>query len=68
MKRRRWPLTVISLLLYAFLYAPIAVVVVYSFNASRYGGPWRGSAGSTSNFTEVCSWVPRGRSTGASSQ
>ena len=42
MKRRRWPLTLVSLLLYAFLYAPIAVVVVYSFNASRYGGPWRG--------------------------
>ena len=28
--------------LYVFLYAPIAVVIVYSFNASRYGGPWRG--------------------------
>jgi spermidine/putrescine transport system permease protein len=28
-------------LLYLFLYAPIAVVVVYSFNASRYG-PWSG--------------------------
>lgn len=29
-------------LLYAFLYAPIAVVVVYSFNAGRRGGAWRG--------------------------
>jgi spermidine/putrescine transport system permease protein len=33
---------VISGLLYLFLYAPIAVVVVYSFNSARYGGPWRG--------------------------
>jgi spermidine/putrescine transport system permease protein len=31
-----------SLLLYAFLWAPIAVVVVFSFNAARYGGPWQG--------------------------
>jgi len=41
-KRARWPLWVISGLLYLFLYAPIAVVVVYSFNSARYGGPWRG--------------------------
>jgi spermidine/putrescine transport system permease protein len=25
-----------------FLYAPIAVVIVYSFNAAKRGGPWRG--------------------------
>jgi spermidine/putrescine transport system permease protein len=28
--------------MYAFLWAPILVVFVYSFNAARYGGPWRG--------------------------
>jgi len=36
------PVWVISIFLYIFLYAPIAVVIVYSFNASKYGGPWRG--------------------------
>jgi len=41
-RRARWPLWLVSGLLYLFLYAPIAVVVVYSFNAARYGGPWRG--------------------------
>jgi spermidine/putrescine transport system permease protein len=29
-------------LLYLFLYAPIAVVIVFSFNSARHGGPWRG--------------------------
>jgi spermidine/putrescine transport system permease protein len=29
-------------LLYAFLYAPIAVVIVFSFNAARHGGGWEG--------------------------
>ena len=29
-------------LLYAFLYAPLAVVVVYSFNASRLNAEWVG--------------------------
>jgi spermidine/putrescine transport system permease protein len=24
------------------MYAPIAVVIVFSFNAAKYGGPWRG--------------------------
>jgi spermidine/putrescine transport system permease protein len=28
--------------LYLFLYTPIAVVIVYSFNAAKRGGPWRG--------------------------
>jgi spermidine/putrescine transport system permease protein len=42
MRRTSLPLALVSALLYLFLYAPIAVVVVYSFNASRYGGPWRG--------------------------
>lgn len=42
MKRVSAPLWIVSGLLYLFLYAPIAVVVVYSFNAARHGGPWRG--------------------------
>ncbi len=41
--RRRTPLlTALSLALYLFLYAPIAVVIVYSFNKSRYGAGWTG--------------------------
>lgn len=39
MRRALWP---VSVLLYAFLYAPIAVVIVYSFNAAKHGGPWAG--------------------------
>ena len=31
-----------ALALYVFLYAPIVMVVVYSFNAAKRGGPWRG--------------------------
>jgi spermidine/putrescine transport system permease protein len=42
MKRVTRPLWITSVLLYAFMYAPIAVVIVYSFNAAKYGGPWRG--------------------------
>ncbi|MEZ5312382.1 MAG: ABC transporter permease [Thermoanaerobaculia bacterium] len=42
MKRIPLPLWIVSGFLYLFLYAPIAVVVVYSFNAARHGGPWRG--------------------------
>jgi spermidine/putrescine transport system permease protein len=41
-RRVSLPLWLVSAFLYAFLYAPIVVVIVYSFNASRYGGPWRG--------------------------
>lgn len=29
-------------MIYAFLYAPILVVVLYSFNAAKRGGPWKG--------------------------
>jgi spermidine/putrescine transport system permease protein len=29
-------------LLYAFLYAPVVVVIVYSFNAARFGAGWTG--------------------------
>ncbi len=42
MKRIGWPLWLTSALLYLFLYAPLAVVLVYSFNSARYGGPWQG--------------------------
>lgn len=42
MRRTGWALGLTSGLLYVFLYAPIAVVIVSSFNAARYGGPWRG--------------------------
>jgi spermidine/putrescine transport system permease protein len=37
-----WLLWLTSALLYVFLYAPIVVVVVFSFNAAKYGGPWQG--------------------------
>ncbi len=42
MKRVSAPLWLISALLYLFMYAPIVVVIIFSFNAARYGGPWRG--------------------------
>ena len=42
MKRWSLPLWLTSAVLYLFLYAPIAVVVVYSFNASRFGAGWSG--------------------------
>ena len=42
MKRRTWLLGFNALVLYVFLYLPIAVVIAYSFNAARRGGPWRG--------------------------
>lgn len=42
MKRIPVPVWLTSILLYVFLYAPIAVVIVYSFNSARFGGPWRG--------------------------
>ncbi len=35
-------LTAIVTVLYLFLYAPIAVVILYSFNAARYGVGWQG--------------------------
>jgi len=42
MRRVSLPLWVVAGLLYVFLYAPIVVVVMYSFNAAKYGGPWAG--------------------------
>ncbi len=42
MNRSRWPLGLGAALIYFFLYTPIAVVIVYSFNAAKRGGPWTG--------------------------
>jgi len=42
MKTPRAPLWLAALGVYVFLYLPIAVVVAYSFNAAKRGGPWRG--------------------------
>jgi spermidine/putrescine transport system permease protein len=42
MRRGSWSLNLSAGLLYVFLYAPIVVVVVYSFNAARFGVTWTG--------------------------
>jgi spermidine/putrescine transport system permease protein len=42
MRRANWPLNLGAMALYLFLYAPIVVVVVYSFNAARFGAGWGG--------------------------
>lgn len=42
MRRPALPLWLTALGLYVFLYLPIVVVVIYSFNSARRGGPWRG--------------------------
>lgn len=42
MKRPRLPLWLTVGAVYGFLYLPIIVVVIYSFNAAKRGGPWRG--------------------------
>lgn len=42
MSRRSFPLWVCAALVYVFLYAPLVVVMVYSFNTARHGGPWQG--------------------------
>src|SRR5262245_42476812 len=42
MKRISIPLWINAVVLYLFLYAPIAVVIMYSFNSAKHGGPWRG--------------------------
>jgi len=41
-KRSSLPLWLTSAVLYLFLYAPIVVVVVCSFNAARFGAGWKG--------------------------
>ncbi|PYI87866.1 MAG: spermidine/putrescine ABC transporter permease [Verrucomicrobia bacterium] len=42
MKRVSLPLWFTAGLLYVFLYAPIVVVIGYSFNTARYGAGWKG--------------------------
>lgn len=42
MRRPKWLLNLGAALLYAFLYAPIVVVIVYSFNTARFGAGWAG--------------------------
>src|SRR3954464_14065487 len=41
MRRPTTSLWLAAGILYLFLYAPIAVVIAYSFNSARHGGPWR---------------------------
>ena len=42
MKRRGFLLRAHVWLVYGFLYAPIAILVLFSFNASRQTAAWRG--------------------------
>jgi putrescine transport system permease protein len=42
MRRRRWPLLTVLVFGYAFLYVPIALLIVYSFNESRLVTVWTG--------------------------
>ena len=42
MKRVPLPLWLVSTFLYVFMYAPLAVVIIFSFNAAKHGGPWMG--------------------------
>lgn len=42
MRKISLPLWLSAGVLYLFLYTPIAVVIVYSFNAAKHGGPWMG--------------------------
>ena len=42
MKRVSTPLAGLVGLCYLFLYLPIGVVILYSFNRARHGGPWTG--------------------------
>ncbi|MGF1536468.1 MAG: ABC transporter permease [Elainellaceae cyanobacterium] len=43
-QRRVWPAWqgIFALVMFAFMYVPILVLAVYSFNASRYGAVWEG--------------------------
>lgn len=42
MRKPSLPLWLWAAVIFVFLYAPIAVVIVYSFNSARHGGPWQG--------------------------
>ncbi len=41
-KLKKLPALIYSFLIYAFLYIPIVVLIVYSFNDSKYRGKWSG--------------------------
>jgi len=41
-RRLSLPLWLISAFLFVFMYAPIVVVIIFSFNSARHGGPWMG--------------------------
>ena len=43
MRRSGWFNSAVAWAVYALLYAPIAVVVVFSFNAARAGMEWQGA-------------------------
>ncbi len=42
MKRRRWPLYTVLAFGYAFLYVPVLLLIIYSFNESRLVTVWSG--------------------------
>src|SRR5512140_2948259 len=42
MMRRAWGLWIISIAVYAFLYVPLTIVVIFSFNDSRLNAEWVG--------------------------
>ncbi len=42
MKRRGWPLATVLIFGYAFLYVPVVLLIVYSFNESRLVTVWSG--------------------------
>ncbi|MEI6082930.1 MAG: ABC transporter permease [Verrucomicrobiota bacterium] len=42
MRKVSLPLWLLAGFLYVFMYAPIVVVIVFSFNAAKHGGPWTG--------------------------
>lgn len=42
MKRANWLLTISAFSLYIFMYLPIVIVALYSFNNSKYGVVWKG--------------------------
>ncbi len=41
-KAKRWFKTIYALLMYTFLYLPIVVMIVFSFNSSKYKGSFEG--------------------------
>jgi spermidine/putrescine transport system permease protein len=51
MNPRRFLFWLSAIVVYVFLYSPIVVVVVYSFNAATHGGPWVGFT--TKSYTHL---------------